>query len=86
MEYAHRAKNILDKPEVNQKLTKKALIKEYTEEAEHLKQDLAATHEQNGVYITEENFRAMNGKLTVQEEEIVEFVEIQKLKLLVVPF
>ncbi|KAB0367785.1 hypothetical protein FD755_021109, partial [Muntiacus reevesi] len=75
LEYAHRAKNILDKPEVNQKLTKKALIKEYTEEIERLKQDLAATHEKNGVYITEENFRAMSGKLTVQEEEIVEFIE-----------
>ena len=27
LEYAHRAKNILNKPEVNQKLTKRALIK-----------------------------------------------------------
>ena len=45
LEYAHRAKNILNKPEVNQKLTKKALIKEYTEEIQRLKQDLAATRE-----------------------------------------
>ncbi|KAB0374557.1 hypothetical protein FD755_013049, partial [Muntiacus reevesi] len=75
LEYAHRAKNILSKPEVIQKLTKKALIKEYTEEIERLKRDLAATHGKNGVYITEENFRAMSGKLTVQEEEIVELVE-----------
>ena len=45
LEYAHRAKNILNKPEVNQKLTKKALIKEYTEEIECLKWDLAATLE-----------------------------------------
>ena len=29
----------------------------------------------NGVYISEENFRAMSGKLTVQEEEIVELAE-----------
>ena len=63
------------KPEVNQKLTKKALIKEYTEEIEHLKRDLAATREKNGVYISEENVRAMSGKLSVQEEEIVELVE-----------
>lgn len=27
LDYAHRAKNILNKPEINQKLTKKALIK-----------------------------------------------------------
>ena len=45
MEYAHRAKNILNKPEVNQKLTKRALTKEYTEEIEHLKRDPAATRE-----------------------------------------
>merc|ERR1712126_282553 len=29
LDYAHRAKNITNKPEVNQKLTKKALIKQY---------------------------------------------------------
>ncbi|KAF6109334.1 kinesin family member 11 [Phyllostomus discolor] len=75
LEYAHRAKNILNKPEVNQKLTKKALIKEYTEEIERLKRDLAAAREKNGVYISEENFRVMNGKLTVQEEQIVELTE-----------
>ncbi|XP_011359871.1 kinesin-like protein KIF11 [Pteropus vampyrus] len=75
LEYAHRAKNIMNKPEVNQKLTKKALIKEYTEEIERLKRDLAAAREKNGVYISEENFRAMNGKLTVQEEQIVELIE-----------
>ncbi|XP_037583675.1 kinesin-like protein KIF11 [Cebus imitator] len=75
LEYAHRAKNILNKPEVNQKLTKKALIKEYTEEIERLKRDLAATREKNGVYISEENFRVMSGKLTVQEEQIVELIE-----------
>lgn len=75
LEYAHRAKNILNKPEVNQKLTKKALIKEYTEEIERLKRDLAAAREKNGVYISEENFRTMSGKLTAQEEQIVELVE-----------
>ncbi|XP_004583416.2 kinesin-like protein KIF11 [Ochotona princeps] len=75
LEYAHRAKNILNKPEVNQKLTKKALIKEYTEEIERLKRDLAAAREKNGVYLSEENFRAMSGKLTLQEEQIIELTE-----------
>ena len=32
LEYAYKAKNILNKPDINQKLTKKVLIKEYTEE------------------------------------------------------
>ncbi|NWS72982.1 KIF11 protein, partial [Crotophaga sulcirostris] len=75
LEYAHRAKNIMNKPEVNQKLTKKALIKEYTEEIERLKRDLAATREKNGVYISLENYEALNGKLTVQEEQIAEYID-----------
>ncbi|NWW54829.1 KIF11 protein, partial [Pedionomus torquatus] len=75
LEYAHRAKNIMNKPEVNQKLTKKALIKEYTEEIERLKQDLAASREKNGVYMSLENYEALNGKLTVQEEQIAEYID-----------
>ncbi|NWV75883.1 KI11B protein, partial [Dasyornis broadbenti] len=75
LEYAHRAKNIMNKPEVNQKLTKKALIKEYTEEIERLKRDLAAAREKNGVYISLENYEALNGKLTFQEEQITEYID-----------
>ncbi|NWQ91538.1 KIF11 protein, partial [Burhinus bistriatus] len=75
LEYAHRAKNIMNKPEVNQKLTKKALIKEYTEEIERLKRDLVAAREKNGVYISLENYEALNGKLTVQEEQIAEYID-----------
>ncbi|XP_067156176.1 kinesin-like protein KIF11 [Apteryx mantelli] len=75
LEYAHRAKNIMNKPEVNQKLTKRALIKEYTEEIERLKRDLAAAREKNGVYISLENYEALNGKLTVQEEQIAEYID-----------
>lgn len=40
-----------------------------------MKRDLAAAREKNGVYISEESFRAMNGKVTLQEEQIVELVE-----------
>ncbi|XP_058697355.1 kinesin-like protein KIF11 [Poecile atricapillus] len=75
LEYAHRAKNIMNKPEVNQKLTKKALIKEYTEEIERLKRDLAAAREKNGIYISVENYEALSGKLTVQEEQITEYID-----------
>ncbi len=40
LDYAIRAKTIRNKPEVNQKMTKGALIKEYVVELERLKQDL----------------------------------------------
>uniref|UniRef100_A0A8D0GFF4 Kinesin motor domain-containing protein n=1 Tax=Sphenodon punctatus TaxID=8508 RepID=A0A8D0GFF4_SPHPU len=74
LEYAHRAKNIMNKPEVNQKLTKKALIKEYTEEIERLKRDLASARDKNGVYMSTDSYDALHGKLTAQEEQIVECV------------
>ncbi|CAJ0917264.1 unnamed protein product [Ranitomeya imitator] len=75
LEYANRAKNIMNKPEVNQKLTKRALIKEYTEEIERLKRDLAAARERNGVYMSSENYEQLQGKIVCQEEQITEYTE-----------
>jgi kinesin family protein 11 len=45
LDYAHKAKSIKIKPEVNRKLVKKVLIKEYTEEIEHLERELNLTRE-----------------------------------------
>uniref|UniRef100_A0A8C4HTB7 Kinesin-like protein n=1 Tax=Dicentrarchus labrax TaxID=13489 RepID=A0A8C4HTB7_DICLA len=75
LEYASRAKNIMNKPEVNQKLTKRTLIKEYTEEIERLKRDLAATRDKNGVYLSAENYESMMSQITSREENIVEYTD-----------
>ncbi|KAL2083650.1 hypothetical protein ACEWY4_021423 [Coilia grayii] len=75
LEYANRAKSILNKPEVNQKLTKRTLIKEYTEEIERLKRDLAATRDKHGVYLSSENYETMNSKLMSQELQITEYLD-----------
>ncbi|XP_056623810.1 kinesin-like protein KIF11 [Triplophysa dalaica] len=75
LDYANRAKNIMNKPEVNQKLTKRTLIKEYTEEIERLKRDLAATRDKHGVYLSVDNYESMNSKLVSQEEQITEYNE-----------
>uniref|UniRef100_A0A665VPZ9 Kinesin-like protein n=1 Tax=Echeneis naucrates TaxID=173247 RepID=A0A665VPZ9_ECHNA len=75
LEYASRAKNIMNKPEVNQKLTKRTLIKEYTEEIERLKRDLAATRDKNGVYLSSENYEGMMGQITAHEEQIAEYTD-----------
>jgi len=48
LDYANKAKSIKNKPEVNQKLVKQALIKEYTEEIDKLKQQLNACREKTG--------------------------------------
>ncbi|XP_037089188.1 kinesin-like protein KLP2, partial [Pollicipes pollicipes] len=74
LDYAQRAKSITNRPEINQKLSKKMLMKEYTEEIERLRRDLLATREQTGVYLAPENYNSMLGKIEQQEQEIVEKV------------
>ena len=56
LDYAFRAKNIRNKPQVNQAINKKTLLKEYTAEIEKLKSELIATRQRNGVYLTQENY------------------------------
>jgi kinesin family protein 11 len=58
LEYAHRAKNIRNKPEVNAKTSKTVLIKDMVHEIDRLKADLAATREKNGVYMAADRYAA----------------------------
>ncbi|MPC70147.1 Kinesin-like protein KIF11 [Portunus trituberculatus] len=48
LNYARRAKNIQNKPEINQKLHKEELIQEYSQETESLRRDLLAMREKSG--------------------------------------
>ncbi|XP_004525336.1 kinesin-like protein Klp61F [Ceratitis capitata] len=72
LEYAHRAKNIQNKPEVNQKLTKKTVLKEYTEEIDKLKRDLMAARDKNGIYLAEDTYNEMTLKMDSQHRELNE--------------
>ncbi|KAG6744026.1 hypothetical protein POTOM_052734 [Populus tomentosa] len=56
LDYAHRAKNIKNKPEVNQKMMKSTLIKDLYGEIERLKAEVYAAREKNGVYIPKERY------------------------------
>ncbi|KAL2503036.1 kinesin-related protein [Forsythia ovata] len=56
LDYAHRAKNIKNKPEVNQKMMKSTLIKDLYGEIERLKAEVYASREKNGVYIPKERY------------------------------
>ncbi|XP_011875428.1 PREDICTED: bipolar kinesin KRP-130 [Vollenhovia emeryi] len=80
LDYAHRAKNITNRPEINQKLSKKALLKEYTEEIERLRRDLLAARERNGVYLAHENYNEMQALIENQTKEIEE--KITHIKVL----
>ena len=75
LDYAQRAKNILNKPEINQKLTRKHLIKEYTEQIERLKKDLVAAREKNGIYVSEDNYLEMQNIIASQKGNLQEYVE-----------
>jgi kinesin family protein 11 len=65
LDYAIRAKTIRNKPEINQRLTKGTLIKDYVVEIERLKNDLSAAHEKNGIYFSAETW----GELSAEHEE-----------------
>ncbi|XP_039128668.1 kinesin-like protein KIN-5A [Dioscorea cayenensis subsp. rotundata] len=56
LDYAHRAKNIKNKPEVNQKMMKSALITDLYSEIVRLKQEVFAAREKNGIYIPRDRY------------------------------
>ncbi|KAF8342652.1 P-loop containing nucleoside triphosphate hydrolase protein [Cantharellus anzutake] len=59
LDYALRAKSIKNRPELNQKVTKNALLKEYLAEIDRLKADLVACQTKTGRYFDEENWQEM---------------------------
>eukprot|EP00873_Tetraselmis_striata_P027928 jgi/Tetstr1/448192/TSEL_035483.t1 len=70
LDYAHRAKNIRNKPEVNQRISKTAHIKDLTFEMERIKAELYASREKNGVYLPQSQFQEMELNAVRQEERI----------------
>ncbi|XP_061932410.1 kinesin-like protein Klp61F [Apis cerana] len=72
LDYAHRARNITNRPEINQKFSKKALLQEYIEEIERLKKDLIACRERNGIYLTPDSYNEMQSLIEFQSKEIEE--------------
>lgn len=78
LEYASRAKNIKNKPQVNQSVNKQLLMTEYVEEIERLRKILILTREQNGgVYLTTESHQ----KLLDENESAKILIDEQKLRI-----
>jgi kinesin family protein 11 len=72
LDYAYRAKNIKNQPTLNQRMTKKVVLKEYCAEIEQLKSALAANRDKNGVYVDPKEFFAMESKISTQESMLTE--------------
>ncbi|KAL9581169.1 MAG: hypothetical protein Q9203_006006, partial [Teloschistes exilis] len=77
LDYAFRAKNIRNKPQVNQTISKKTLLREFTAEIEKLKGELIATRHRNGVYLTSEGYE----EITQESESRRILSEEQKAKI-----
>jgi kinesin family member 11 len=75
LRYAYTAKHISNKPQVNARMTRNALLKEYVAEIERLKADVLAAREKNGIFFSEETWKEMT---TQQELKQTEFEEAQK--------
>lgn len=81
LDYAFRAKNIRNKPQVNQVVSKKTLLKEFTSEIEKLKAELIATRQRNGVYLTTESYEEITTEsesrriLAVEQKDRIETME-----------
>ncbi|KAF8964705.1 P-loop containing nucleoside triphosphate hydrolase protein [Flammula alnicola] len=72
LDYALRAKSIRNKPELNQRMTRNSLLKEYVVEIERLKADLLAAREKNGIYFSEETWNQLSAENELKETELVE--------------
>lgn len=72
LDYAFQAKAIRNRPELNSRITRNALLKEHASEIARLKADLVAAREKNGVYVPLDRWReiesAQEGGKTVREE------------------
>ena len=77
LDYAFRAKNIRNKPQINQMISKKTLLREFTAEIEKLKGELIAARQRNGVYLTSESYE----EITVESESRRILGEEQKAKI-----
>ncbi|KAL0418146.1 UNVERIFIED_CONTAM: Kinesin-like protein KIN-5D [Sesamum radiatum] len=70
LDYAHRAKNIKNKPEINQKMMKSALIKDLYFEIDRLKQEVYAAREKNGIYIPRDRYLQDEAEKKAMSEKI----------------
>lgn len=72
LDYAARAKTIRNKPEVNSRMTKAALLQTYSQEIERLKADLLAAREMNGIFLSEESWMEISSEHEARKVELNE--------------
>jgi kinesin family protein 11 len=82
LDYAFRAKNIRNKPQINSMVSKKTLLREFTMEIEKLKSELLATRQRNGVYLSAEAYDELTAEsesrriLTEEQRDKIDTMEV----------
>lgn len=72
LDYAHRAKNIRNKPEINQKVSQKFVIREMSAEVDRLKREIQLARERSGdVVLTTTMYNEL-------EKQIAEYTALKK--------
>jgi kinesin family protein 11 len=77
LDYAFRAKNIRNKPQINSMVSKNKLLREIGMEIEKLKSELIATRHRNGVYMTPDAYE----EITTESESRRIVNEEQRAKI-----
>ena len=68
LDYANRAKNITNRPEINQRLNKAEMLKSYETELTKLKKDWKQLNDANGIYLAKDNW--LKHLSTISENEV----------------
>ncbi|KAJ3527580.1 hypothetical protein NM208_g10629 [Fusarium decemcellulare] len=80
LDYAFRAKNIKNKPQLNPMVEKKTLLRDFTMEIEKLKSELISTRQRNGVYLSNDAYEEMTAQS--ESRRIVNEEQAAKLETL----
>jgi kinesin family protein 11 len=81
LDYALRARSIRTKPELNQRVMRNALLKDYVAEIDRLKADLRASKEKDGIFVSDLRWNQMETDLEMartERDEARKDVEIGK--------
>jgi kinesin family member 11 len=62
LDYAMRARNVKNRPELNTKVSQKAMIRDLTRENDRLKAMLEACRSRMGIYLTQEEYNELQAQ------------------------
>jgi kinesin family protein 11 len=80
LDYALKAKSIENRPQANERLTKKHMMKEVSAEIETLRSMLQATREKNGIYLDPAKYDQMENTIASQANQIMELEQGMEAK------